>query len=585
MVTIHENEYNKLKRERDASNRVAQELVSSLRDLRQKLERVEQENNKLRINAQCPETPPSSRASSCALTHRGGKPPTDFKKELMDELSRLDAAHNLVKYFHDFSDSMTKFAHEYTSEICTTSWAHVHGTISWAPNETRDCLSFVRDWRGRSHVKVGFTSEKFSSKEDVISLGAPLLQIGSEADCGAVEVLGAFYPSCAFEEARKGTMYTTTPEAESNFICQSIISLINATVPTPISGEVERSVFSIASRSKVLPLRFAYYCRQVMSTRKRNVKDVYFSSLGYTTISATRGKGSASDFVTVRAAEEAEAYGRLYHILPNQSGTLCDNRDTSFWRLAKFEDICTISARTSPVTLRSVDGVDHLFNNEPARRAYSAFRKFKVDADEETSALSIIRLDAIMTSIVDRFKPQDHTSGRRDSAVGNRSSRTGEHRSEGEVDGEVHQQAKGGRVPLESVRRFRSLLPTAASQFLQRAHALFTRALARDQYTLQTELSVRESGTDLERLNNKNRMYTIAFRYPVNRHYFIALTQHTFADCICKWVGVVTDCVLLHSRSLDGEFHLFQTSDVLDRIQEDDEDVNVQVLQEGTSTV
>lgn len=92
-----------------------------------------------------------------------------------------------------------------------------------------------------------------------------------------------------------GTLYTSTPDTLSNFICQSIVSIIKNNLQE-IEEDVEKMVFSILSSCKVLQIRFDYHWRQVMNTCKRNVMDLFSSMLGYTATSATSGKSAGEEF-------------------------------------------------------------------------------------------------------------------------------------------------------------------------------------------------------------------------------------------------------------------------------------------------
>lgn len=77
--------------------------------------------------------------------------------------------------------------------------------------------------------------------------------------------------------------------------------------------------------------------------------------------------------------------------------------DTSFWRIASFSQVCSSSSLANLLELRYVYGLDELFLNEPARLACQTFRKFKEEKDAETTFLSIMRLDAIITDVIDSF--------------------------------------------------------------------------------------------------------------------------------------------------------------------------------------
>lgn len=53
------------------------------------------------------------------------------------------------------------------------------------------------------------------------------------------------------------------------------------------------------------------------------------------------------------------------------------------------------------MTLEPLEAIDRLFGNEAARSAYRKFWKYSFKSNEESSTLSIIRLDAYITRIVD----------------------------------------------------------------------------------------------------------------------------------------------------------------------------------------
>ena len=48
-------------------------------------------------------------------------------------------------------------------------------------------------------------------------------------------------------------------------------------------------------------------------------------------------------------------------------------------------------------------GKDILFANEPARRAFKLFRKVHVREEDDATVNTLIRFDAVITSIVDSF--------------------------------------------------------------------------------------------------------------------------------------------------------------------------------------
>lgn len=59
--------------------------------------------------------------------------------------------------------------------------------------------------------------------------------------------------------------------------------------------------------------------------------------------------------------------------------------------------------------LQSVDGVNKLFGNKAARRSYAKFSTFKVHDRNETSILSVARLNSITATIIDSFVKEQAT--------------------------------------------------------------------------------------------------------------------------------------------------------------------------------
>lgn len=49
--------------------------------------------------------------------------------------------------------------------------------------------------------------------------------------------------------------------------------------------------------------------------------------------------------------------------------------------------------------------------------------------------------------------------------------------------------------------------------------------------------------------------------------------MHAFSDYICDWLGIVNDCYILHSRSLEEAFQLFQSISPLETLHDSDEEL------------
>lgn len=97
--------------------------------------------------------------------------------------------------------------------------------------------------------------------------------------------------------------------------------------------------------------------------------------------------------------------------------------------------------------------MDVMFWNEPARSAYTQFRKFFFEEGNETSTLIGVRLDAYISCDINTFAPNSAVK-----PESNESSKDGSY-----ITG--IRSLKGRNIPRDSIFKFKSLLPIAASKF------------------------------------------------------------------------------------------------------------------------
>lgn len=74
-------------------------------------------------------------------------------------------------------------------------------------------------------------------------------------------------------------------------------------------------------------------------------------------------------------------------------------REFSYQRTAEFDQ--NVQEGCVQASISPFEENDKLLCNEAARRTYRTFRKFEVHEKTETSILSIARLDANLTTIID----------------------------------------------------------------------------------------------------------------------------------------------------------------------------------------
>lgn len=127
-------------------------------------------------------------------------------------------------------------------------------------------------------------------------------------------------------------------------------------------------------------------------------------------------------------------------------------------------------------------------------------------------------------------------------------------------------------MPLHAPRRYKALLMSAAVQFLTKFLEIVKLALNDDERRLKLELTVRLAGLEQERLDNKSRFYKVAFKYCRNGYYYIGLHRHAFGKFVYKWMGSISDCHVLHEKSLQEMFEPFFEGDRMEVLNDSDEE-------------
>lgn len=78
-------------------------------------------------------------------------------------------------------------------------------------------------------------------------------------------------------------------------------------------------------------------------------------------------------------------------------------RDTSRWRLAHIENICSDDLRANISSENSYWGTDHFSKNDAALKAYLKFNEFGGLPSDKTSIALLIQFDAITLDAADAY--------------------------------------------------------------------------------------------------------------------------------------------------------------------------------------
>lgn len=92
------------------------------------------------------------------------------------------------------------------------------------------------------------------SSDDIKSVDAPIHNFIDGDDTEEVEA--TLVPICDFDEPRRGSMFTKSEEYMSNFIAQSLVSLVCQTSSLHPNEDLHNSRLSVVSKRKVLNYRF-----------------------------------------------------------------------------------------------------------------------------------------------------------------------------------------------------------------------------------------------------------------------------------------------------------------------------------------
>ncbi len=604
MVNISLEKYNSIKSELEYVRGISRQLSSTVQLWQEKCDQLTKENEKLRLTAQFNELDSASTALLSASSSTKDSSVTKRirsaakKASLLEEIKQHDIPMEISTLLNQLHTDMHIYAHQYTSEVCLSESSLLTSSIPWAPNMFEEKEDYVKDWRGRCIVDDNVEDKSISSNM-THSSGAPLLNVIKDTDDRLV-VDALCFPLCPMEQALSGTMFSTSLEAENNFIGQAALTLLTFKTNSEPSSELAEKIYNFSSKSVHLLTRFQHSCRQSISNKKNKAKDVYFSFLGYDSINIGIKKGLSRSAIEELESKKnlhmTTAYKKLYKTL--EDGT----RDTTFWRMANFSEIC--SNDVQELELRDVEGTDELFFNEPARLAYSAFQKFDLGCDADASISTLIRVDAFMTSIIDSFKSSSEAlqNSKPQNSVDNTEDDEGEINNVNQKDGRdksidskenksandsgklsqnsavkysettraARKKNKGGTVPMEATKRLRSLLPIAAAQLLNQALNIFKHKLSSNHRKLKFELSIGIENLVTAKLRNSRRSFTVAFKHPQNSKIYIALNSNAFSDLICCWIGRITDCYILQADSFNREFKSFSHSNPYEIFHESD---------------
>lgn len=131
----------------------------------------------------------------------------------------------------------------------------------------------------------------------------------------------------------------------------------------------------------------------------------------------------------------------------------------------------------------------------------------------------------------------------------------------------------GEREPMKNRRKFKIHPSKALSQVLN--YRLKKYVFMKETRTkLDDRGYVSENGVISDPLNSSIHIHTMLFIYPTNKRYYVVLTQDSFADIFCDWIGSVSNCIAMHTSNFCKPLKPLNIAKTLDLVQKRDEELH-----------
>lgn len=131
------------------------------------------------------------------------------------------------------------------------------------------------------------------------------------------------------------------------------------------------------------------------------------------------------------------------------------------------------------------------------------------------------------------------------------------------------------------LKRLKKLLPVATSNFLCCCHQLLLRKFESDhapKHMTDVKVSAMSQERSELKIDISSRRFTVCFKHPRKRHYYISHTSNRFSKPIFKWLRAIHDCHLLHSKTLGATYTPFDSNVPQEVLYESDEEQNLEEI-------
>lgn len=100
---------------------------------------------------------------------------------------------------------------------------------------------------------------------------------------------------------------------------------------------------------------------------------------------------------TLRVKQMKDAFSELF------CTTATDGRDCLWWRIVSFRELYSEGQEENEPSINQSQAMNHWLSSEDARLTFQKFWKLDVSSIDETSILTLVQLDAIITDAVNNL--------------------------------------------------------------------------------------------------------------------------------------------------------------------------------------
>lgn len=159
-------------------------------------------------------------------------------------------------------------------------------------------------------INVFSVLEYLPSGIEVHPMGTPLVD-DEEVSEEQIHIHALYLQSCPMKKCVRGTSFTSTESAMRNSLAQELLSMIYKMFTDSPREEPIKQVLNIDLECEALYTSFRTLYNQAVSSGKKNIRELYFDEVGYTSISGSRRPSIFTRAGSLKLKEIESMYQKL----------------------------------------------------------------------------------------------------------------------------------------------------------------------------------------------------------------------------------------------------------------------------------